>query len=158
MFISTTVTNEPNDVTVCDGELSTSFTCVLNSNMTSGDVQWYRKLKDTSTTERIDRLGDFTVVSYPGMNSFTTKLFIFDAKRSYTGYYWVSSPVGDVCNTSFTVSTSKYVCIHTYTLMHSCYISSLVTAIVIYRAAVRNLLYWLLWPEGMHACCFFLIW
>ena len=156
MFISTTVISEPDDVTVCEGR-STTFICVLNGSMNSSDVQWYRKLKDTGTTERIGRWDDFIVVPLPGTNSFTTRLLISNPRRSYTGYYWVSSPLGDVCNTSFTVSTSKYVCIHTYTHMHSCY-SSLVTAIVIYRAAVHNLLYWLLWPEGMHACCFFLIW
>ena len=107
-FNSSTVISEPDDVTVCEEE-STSLTCVLNGNMTSEDVQWYRLLKDTGTTERLGRQEDFNVVPLPGTNNFTTILYIFNARKSYTGYYWVRSPLGDVCNVSLTVSTSKYV-------------------------------------------------
>ena len=40
----------------------------------------------------------------------TTTLRIFNANRSYTGYYWVRLSSDDgVCNTSFTVTTSTYV-------------------------------------------------
>ena len=105
MFISTTVISEPDDVSVCEGALSRTLTCVLNGSMDSSDVQWYRLLKYTGTTERIGRWDDFIVVPLPDTNSFTTSLSIFNAIRYYTGYYWVSSPVGEVCNTSFTVST-----------------------------------------------------
>ena len=105
-FVSTAVISEPDDVTVCEGR-STTFTCVLNGSMTSDDVQWYRLLKDTGTTEKLGTLkdSDFTVVPLPSMNNFTTMLYIANARKSYTGYYWVSSSLGDVCNTSFTVST-----------------------------------------------------
>ena len=109
MLISTTVISEPDDVTVCKGTLSTTFTCVLNGSITSGNVQWYRLLKDTGTTERLGRLDDFDVIPIRGQNNFTTILYIFNVRRSYTGYYWVSSPLGDVCNTSLTVSTGTYV-------------------------------------------------
>ena len=106
MFISTTVISEPDDVTVCERTLSTTFTCVLDSSISSGDVQWYRILKDTSTTERLGRLNDFTVVLISNENSFTTSLYIFNARISYTGYYWVRLPSDDVCNASVTVTTS----------------------------------------------------
>ena len=108
MFISTIVLSEPDDATLCEGTLSTEFNCELNGSMASEDVQWHRILKDASNTERVSRQEGFTVVPIPGVGSFTTKLFIMDVKRSYTGYYWVSSPVGDVCNTSFIVSTGIY--------------------------------------------------
>ena len=104
-FISTTVISEPDDVTVCKGGSPPPLICVLNGSMTSGDVQWYRLLKDTGTTERLGRLEGFTVVPLPGVDSFTTRLYISNAKKSYTGYYWVRSPLGDVCNVSLTVST-----------------------------------------------------
>ena len=41
MLISTTVISKPDDVTVCEGG-STTFTCVLDSSISSDDVQWYR--------------------------------------------------------------------------------------------------------------------
>ena len=105
-----TVISEPDDVTVCEGRSSPPpLTCVLNGSMTSDDVQWYRLLKDTGTTERLGRLEYFTVVPLPGMDDFTTILYISNARKSYTGYYWVRSPLGDVCNTSLTVGTSMYI-------------------------------------------------
>ena len=106
VFISTTVVSEPDNVTVCEEKSSPPLTCVLNGNMTSNDVQWYRLLKDTSTEQRIGtQLEGFTVVLHPGMGNFTTTLNIANARESYTGYYWVRSPLGDVCNTYFTVLT-----------------------------------------------------
>ena len=112
VFISTIVISEPDDATVCEGEQKTLI-CTLSGSMTSDDVHWYRMLKDTGTAERLGRLNDFIVVPLPGANSFTTRLLISDASRSYTGYYWVSSPVGEVCNTSFTVSTGTL-----YSMLH----------------------------------------
>ena len=50
---STTVISEPDDVTVCEGR-STTFTCVLDSSISSDDVQWYRLIMDTSTTVMVD--------------------------------------------------------------------------------------------------------
>ena len=103
-----TVISEPDDVTVCEGTLSRTFTCVLNSSMASEDVQWYRMLKDTGTAERIFRLNDFIVVPLPDQNIFTTRLSIFNAMKSYTGYYWVRLPSDDVCNVSLTVLSSMF--------------------------------------------------
>ena len=103
----TTVISEPDDVIICEGR-STIFTCVLNGSISRRDVQWYRILKDTGTTERVGRLEDFTVVPIVSQNSFTTTLYIFNAIKSYTGYYWVKSPSGDVCNVSLTVATSMF--------------------------------------------------
>ena len=106
MFISTTVISEPDDVTVCEGRSPPTLICVLNGSMTSDDVKWYRLLKDTGTTEIIHHhLKDFIVVPISGVGNFATRLYIFNARKSYTGYYWVRSPLGDVCNTSLTVST-----------------------------------------------------
>ena len=48
--------SEPDDVTVCEGE-GAVFTCVLNSNIRSDDVQWYRFIKDTNTTVMVDPNG-----------------------------------------------------------------------------------------------------
>ena len=96
---------------MCKGASSTSLTCVFNSSITSGYVQWYRLLKDTGTTERLGRLDDFTVVPIAGQNNFTTTLYIFNARKSYTGYYWVRLSSGDdVCNVSLTVITSTFIC------------------------------------------------
>ena len=106
MLISAAVISEPDDVTVCEGAVSTTFSCVLNGNISSGDVRWYRILKDTGTTERLGRLDDFTVIPLTSVNSFTTVLYLSNARISYTGYYWVRSPLGDVCNVSLTVTTS----------------------------------------------------
>ena len=36
-----------------------AFICVLNSNIRSDDVQWYRFIKDTSTKVMVDLNGDF---------------------------------------------------------------------------------------------------
>ena len=53
LHISTAVISEPDDVTICEGE-GAVFTCVLNSNIRSDDVQWYRFIKNTSTTVMVD--------------------------------------------------------------------------------------------------------
>ena len=97
---TTTVISEPDDVTVCEGR-STMFTCVLDSSISS-DVQWYRLIEDTGTTEMVDPQDSnihFT-------NSTTSNLTITNATKSYTGYYWVRLPFDDVCNVSLTVLTS----------------------------------------------------
>ena len=106
LIISTTVISEPDDVTACEGR-STTFTCVLNNSISSDDVQWYRLVKGTNTTQRISNAeDDFVDVPIPDQNKFTTTLYILNARRSYTGYYWVRLPSGDVCNVSLTVTTS----------------------------------------------------
>ena len=78
--------------------------------MTSDDVQWYRLLKDTGTTEMIDPQGsNFYLTTSTTNNILTSNLTITNAIKSYTGYYWVRLPSDDVCNVSLTVVTSKYV-------------------------------------------------
>ena len=106
MLISAAVISEPDDDTVCEGG-STTFTCVLNGSMDSDDVQWYRLLKDASTTERVNSQGrNMIIVPIPSENNFTTILAINNATKSYTGYYWVRFSFNDVCNVSLTVVTS----------------------------------------------------
>ena len=104
MFISTTVISGPDDVTVCEGASPIIFICVLDSNISKDDAQWYILLPNTSIS---NAQGDnMIVVPITDENSFTTRLFIFDATKSHTGYYWVRLPSDDVCNVSLTVLTS----------------------------------------------------
>ena len=98
--------NEPDDVTVCEGREAV-FTCVLNSNIRSDDVQWYRFIKDTSTTEMVDPNGDniYFITDTIG-NPTSSSLTITNVIKSYTGYFWVGTPSLTVCNASLTVLTS----------------------------------------------------
>ena len=108
MLIFAAVINEPEDVIGCEGASSTSFTCVLNGSISSDDVQWYRLLKDSSTTERVNTWGgDMIVVPITINNSLTTTLFILNPRKSHTGYYWVRLPSDVVCNVPLTI-TSMY--------------------------------------------------
>ena len=130
--------SQPDDGTICEGE-GAVFTCVLNGNITSDDVQWYRFIKDTSTTEMIDPNGEninfitrtnaslSTVNNGSAINNGSTvnngsatpisngniirntSLTITNAIKSYTGYFWVETPSLNVCNVSLTVGTSTYV-------------------------------------------------
>ena len=124
--------SEPDDVTICEGE-GTVFTCVLNSNIRSDDVQWYRFIKDTSTTVMVDPNGgninflthtnENVVInstsnngtvnngsSVPMNNGNTSSsLTITNAIKSYTGYFWVGTSSLNVCNASLTVVKSTYV-------------------------------------------------
>ena len=93
------------------------FTCVLNSNIRSDDVQWYRFIKDTSTTEMIDPNGDNINFLTSTIGSTTSSsLTITNAINSYTRYFWVGTPSLNGCNSSLTVLSSMYVCtyVHTY--------------------------------------------
>ena len=114
-FCLYTVISEPDDVTICERTASTLLSCVLNGSISSDDVQWYRLVKGTNTVQRVSDAGDFVDVPVPGQNELTTTLYIFNARSSYTGYYWVRLPLGDVCNTSFTVSTGIFALHYTYT-------------------------------------------
>ena len=107
MLISTTVISKPDDVTVCEGR-STTFTCVLNSSISSDDVQWYRLVKDTSTTVMIDPDEHFTISTHT-RNTTNSSLMITNAIKYYTGYYWVGTSSVNVCNASLTVTASTYV-------------------------------------------------
>ena len=103
-----TVISEPDDVIVCE-ERSTSFICVLDNSMTSDDVQWYRLLKDTGTTEKAHPQGsNIHLTTSTINNTLTSNLTITNAIKSYTGYYWVRLPSVNVCNVSLTVLTSMF--------------------------------------------------
>ena len=111
LCISTTVISEPDDVTICEGE-GAVFTCVLNSNISSDDVQWYRFIKDTSTTEMVDPNGEnINIVNHTNGSTINSSLTITNTMKSYTGYFWVRTPSLNVCNASLTVVASTYVCI-----------------------------------------------
>ena len=93
-------------ITTCQG-WRTEYTCVLNSNINSNDVQWYRFIRDTSTTVRVVSNGaNINFVNTDG----NTTLTINDAQQSYNGYYWVNVTSQIFCNASFTVTTSTYIC------------------------------------------------
>ena len=103
---STTVISEPDDVIVCEGR-STTFTCVLNGSISSDDVQWYRLINNTSTTERVEHHeSDTSVVSVSNQSNFTTTVYITNTIKSYAGFYWVGTLLFNVCSASLTVTTS----------------------------------------------------
>ena len=100
--------SQPDDVTICEGE-GAVFTCVLNSNIRSDDVQWYRFIKDTSTTVMVDPNGEnINFLTHTNGSTTSSSLTITNAIKSYTGYFWVGTPSHNVCNASLTVITSKY--------------------------------------------------
>ena len=110
----TTVISQPDDVTICKGK-EAMFTCVLNSNIRSNDVQWYRFIKDTSTTETVDPNGEnINFLTRTIGSTINSSLTITNAIKSYTGYFWVGTPSLNVCNASLTVGTSMYVYIRMY--------------------------------------------
>ena len=103
--------SQPDNVTTCEGR-GAVFTCVLNSNISSDDVQWYRFIKDTSTTEMLDPNGEnITYHTHINGSTINSSLTITNAIKSYTGYFWVGTPSLNVCNASLTVTTSMYVAI-----------------------------------------------
>ena len=109
MCISTTVINQSDDVAICEGR-GAVFTCVLNSSIRSGDVQWYRFIKDSSTTERVDPNGEnINLLTHTNGNTINSSLTITNAMKSYTGYFWVGTSSLNVCNASLTVLTSMFV-------------------------------------------------
>ena len=115
MIISTLVISEPNNATICEGRRSV-FTCVLNSNRRYSDIQWYRFIKDTGTTEMVDPDDQsITIATHTG-SRINSSLTITNVRKSYTGYYWVGTSYFNVCNVSLTVVTSMW--IHFITCMH----------------------------------------
>ena len=84
------------------------FTCVLNSNIRSDDVQWYRLIKDTSTTEIVDPNGENINFLTHTNGSTNSSLTITNAIKSYTGYFWVGTSSLNVCNATLTVTTHMY--------------------------------------------------
>ena len=102
-----TVVSEPDDVTICEGE-GAVFTCVLNSNIRSDDVQWYRFIKDTSTTVMVDPNGaNINFLTYTNGSTTNSSLTITNAIKSYTGYFWVGTPSLNVCNASLTITGTR---------------------------------------------------
>ena len=102
--------SQPDDVTICKGE-GAVFTCVLNSSIRSDDVQWYRFIKDTSTTVMVDPNGEnINFLTHTSGSTTSSSLNITNATKSYTGYFWVETSSLNVCNASLTVLTSMYVC------------------------------------------------
>ena len=110
-LISTTVISQPDDVTICEGE-GAVFTCVWSRNIRSDDVQWYRFIKDTSTTEMVDPNEENINFLTHTNGSTNSSLTITNAIKSYTGYFWVGTPSLNVCNASLTVLTSTYVIVN----------------------------------------------
>ena len=100
-----TVLIEPDDINICEGG-STTFTCVLDSSISSDDVQWYRLIMDTSTTERVNQSSNIKFTTSTINNTVNSSLTITNTTKSYTGDYWVGLSSGDVCNVSLTVVTS----------------------------------------------------
>ena len=97
---------EPDDDTICEGE-GAVFTCVLNSNIRSDDVQWYRFIKDSSTTVMVDpNGGSFKIMNRTNESTTNSSLHITNAIKSYTGYFWVGTPSLNACNASLFVGTS----------------------------------------------------
>ena len=105
--ICITVISEPHDVDVCNGT-ATTITCLLNSN-NEGDIQWYRFMKNTSTTKMIVSHDDDFIIPTPTGNTINNSLIITNTRKSHIGYYWVKLPSFNVCNVSLTVLESMYV-------------------------------------------------
>ena len=109
MYISIIAVDEPDDVTICEGG-GIVFSCELNTtntNISSDAVHWYRFIKNTGTTEMINLNGtNINFTTKHSENALISTLTITNAERSYTGYYWVKSPLEDICNVSVTVGTS----------------------------------------------------
>ena len=110
IFNPSTVIDEPDDVTVCEGR-EVVLTCVLNSNIRSDDVQWYRLIKDTGATEMVDPDGaNINFVTDTIGNATRSSLTISNVIKSYTGYFWVVTPSLNVCNASLIVLPSRFNC------------------------------------------------
>ena len=110
-FYSVLVISQPDDVTICEGRRA-MFTCVLNINIRSDDVQWYRFIKNTSTIEMVDLNGEnINFLTHTNGSTTNSSLTITNAIKSYTGYFWVGTPSLNVCNASLTVGTSTYICV-----------------------------------------------
>ena len=98
--------SQPDDVTICEGE-GAVFTCILNKNIRSDDVQWYRFIKDTSTTVMVDPNGEnINFLTHTNGSVINSSLTITNAIKSYTGYFWVGTSSHTACNASLTVGIS----------------------------------------------------
>ena len=113
-----TVISEPRDVAICKGK-STTFTCLLDSSISSDDVKWYRLIGNASTTERVNQSHTIRLTTSTSKSTLNGSLTIINATKSRTGYYWVRLPSDDVCNVSLTVDGESmqlcYVIVCSYT-------------------------------------------
>ena len=130
--------SEPDYVTICKGE-GAVFTCVLNSNIRSDDVQWYRFIKDTNTTVMVDpNGGNINFLTHTSGSTTSSSLNITNAIKSYTGHFWAGTSILNVCNASLTVLASMYVMyvstlpyvdrMNTYTIITHTYVHTYDTA------------------------------
>ena len=92
-------------ITTCQG-WRVVYTCELGSNINSNNVQWYRFIKDTSTTVMVDPNG--TNINFVSTNG-DTILTVTNAQKSHDGYFWVAVGSEIFCNASFTTTTSMYI-------------------------------------------------
>ena len=99
--------SQPDDVTTCEGR-GVVFTCVLNSNIRSDDVQWYRFIKDTSTTEVVNpNGGNINFRTNINKNNNTdSSLTLSNTSKSDNGFFWVQAQSRTFCNASLIVTTS----------------------------------------------------
>ena len=110
--------SQPDDVTICEGE-GAVFICVLNSNIRSDDVQWYRFIKDTSATVMVDPNGEnINFLTNTNGSTINSSLTITNSSRSYTGDYWIRTSSHTVCRASLNVLSSTYV--RTYIAVYVC--------------------------------------
>ena len=112
VFTVFAVISQPDDVTVCEEE-EADFTCVLDSSIRSDDVQWYRFIEDTSTTEMVDPDGAniYFITDTIGSTTSST-LTITYVVKSYAGYFFIRTPsLDNVCMASLTVLASKCICV-----------------------------------------------
>ena len=101
--------SDPDDVTICEGE-GAVFTCVLNGNIRSDDIQWYRFIKDTSTMEMVDPNGEnINFLNHTIGGTINSSLTITNTRKLYTGNFWVrTSSHSVICRASLTVLPSTY--------------------------------------------------
>ena len=96
--------SEPDDVTICEGE-GAVFTCVLNSNIRSDDVQWYKD------SVMVDPNGEsINFLNRTNGSTTSSLLTITNARRSYAGDFWVRISSRSVCRVSLTILPSMYLC------------------------------------------------
>ena len=108
VFVFTTVTrvtNQPDGLTTiatCE-RWRAEYTCVLNNNINSNDVRWYRFIRDTNATVMVNQRG--RDINFANTNG-NTILTINNVQKSYNGYFWVEVGSQTYCNASFTATTS----------------------------------------------------
>ena len=106
VFTVTRVNNQPDGLTTiatCEGWQAV-YTCELNSDINSSDVQWYRFIRDTNTTVMVSPSG--RDINFVTRTDGDTILTITNAQYSYNGFFWVKVESRTFCNASFTTTTS----------------------------------------------------